>query len=326
MVDLSVANATSYLASRTGVPPGPWKARRLGGGVSNTVLLVESSSARFVIKQSLAKLRVKEDWFADRTRIHREAAAMRALAPHLPPRTVPAVLFEDRENCLYAMEAAPADATDWKLSLLRGDVRVRTAETAATILAAQISATARQPWWQREFGDQTCFDQLRLDPYYRFTAARYPDLVEFFARSIQSSTVNACALTHGDFSPKNLLEFNGSVMVIDFEVVHYGDPSFDAAFLLNHLLLKSIHRPERKSLYAESAAAFWHTLKARLPAGFEWFEQSTIQHLGCLHLARVDGKSPAEYLTREGKQIARRVARSILLDPPDEVLQTFDRP
>jgi hypothetical protein len=114
--------------------------------------------------------------------------------------------------------------------------------------------------------------------------------------------------------------------VIDFEVVHYGDPSFDAAFLLNHLLLKSIHRPEWSGRYAAAAASFWTTLIAALPAGTDWFETSTIAHLGCLHLARVDGKSPAEYIESEpAKERVRRVARSLIVDPPATIAQAFER-
>jgi 5-methylthioribose kinase len=236
------------------------------------------------------------------------------------------VIFGDAENCLYAMEAAPYGAADWKTLLLRGDARSSTVAAAARILGAQIIASWKEPRWQLEFGDQTCFDQLRLDPYYRFTASRHPDLADYFIDRIEACRRQACAMVHGDYSPKNFLVHGDCVTVIDFEVVHYGDPSFDAAFLLNHLLLKCIHRPEWADRYREAAASFWSVLTAALPPRLDWFEASTIGHLGCLHLARVDGKSPAEYITDETtKERVRVIARSLIEDPPSTVAQAFER-
>ena len=107
MIELSVESAGPYLAARNDLPGGPWQVRSLGGGVSNTVLLAECGGSRLVLKQALAKLRVQEDWFADRVRIHRESSAMRSLEPLLPNGAVPRVLFEDRENYIFAMQAAP---------------------------------------------------------------------------------------------------------------------------------------------------------------------------------------------------------------------------
>src|SRR5947207_4777249 len=104
---------------------------------------------------------------------------------------------------------------------------------------------------------------------------------------------------HGDWSPKNFLVSGGAVMAIDFEVIHFGDPSFDSAFLLNHLLLKSYRMPEWRSGLRSLALCFWETLVSTLPGDSDWFEAATIQHLGCLLLARIDGKSPAEYITAD---------------------------
>ncbi|MEZ5356978.1 MAG: aminoglycoside phosphotransferase family protein [Bryobacteraceae bacterium] len=297
-----------YLRAR--VSPGQWRIAALGGGVSNAVFLATSRDRRIVVKQSLGRLRVDEEWLADRERIHRECDALRRLRPHLPEGSLPEVVFEDRENFVFGMEAAPEGALDWKTLLMRGDCDPGVARRAAAIFAALAQAPEKE-----HFAGQHCFDQLRIDPYYRFTAGRHPDLRERFDERIEACR-RPIGLVHGDFSPKNLLVDPGAegVLLIDFEVIHAGDPAFDAAFLLNHLLLKMVHGIEGcRGLALE----FWRGVAEAVD------ERSAIAHLGCLHLARVDGKSPAEYLTPAGRERVRRQARGMILDPPKHMEEIF---
>jgi 5-methylthioribose kinase len=311
MLELSVANAAEYLGY-------PCKATLLGGGVSNTVLLIEAAAQRFVLKQSLGKLRVEQDWFSDRRRIYREASAMRQLAPLLPRGAVPEILFEDRDNYLFAMAAAPQSAEPWKDLLLRGKIDPGVARNIGQMLQTIITQTAGM---RDEFADQTIFDELRLDPYYRSTALRHPDLAPWFHALIEKSRGRKISLVHGDWSPKNFLVHGPAVMAIDFEVIHFGDPSFDSAFLLNHLLLKSFYRPDSCDRYYDAAQRFWAALDQ--PA---WFERATIEHLGGLMLARVDGKSPAEYIREpELKDTIRNFARALITDPPAQVHAVFKK-
>lgn len=325
MFELTPANASAYLAAR-GYNSPVFSIRELGGGVSNTVLLVDSAESRFVLKQALAKLRVEQDWFSDRQRALRESGALRQLAGALPEGAIPAILFEDPPNCLFAMSAAPAQARTWKDLLLDGVISEDTAERIARLQAALIAASWGSPVWRQNLGDLTVFDQLRLDPYYRATARRHPDLASFFDTLIDDARRRAIALTHGDWSPKNFLVDGASVMAIDFEVIHFGDPSFDAAFLLNHLLLKSFHRPEWIAAYTRAAARFWETLISALPPDADWFSASTIAHLGGLMLARIDGKSPVEYLRGEDvRDRVRRFARELILRRPASVEEVLMR-
>ncbi len=317
--ELSTGTAAEYLAARPEAPPGPWSIRELGGGVSNVVLLVEAPSRRFVLKQSLAKLRVEREWLAARERIHRECAALRGLAAAMPAGSLPEVLWDDPDNFLFAMSAAPAEARDWKSRLLEGEAREEVAGRVGSLLAAQMRASWESPEWAARFGDCTNFEQLRLDPYYRATAERHPDLGPRFAALIESCLSRRCALTHGDWSPKNFLVAGGEVMAIDYEVIHYGDPSFDAAFLLNHLTLKSFHRPAGAAAMARLMRRFWETLRAEMPRRTGWFEAAALEHLAGLLLARIDGKSPAEYLTEETRTRVRRFARRLMLDRPASV-------
>ncbi len=328
-MDLSAENAAAYLRERGATKAEP-RIRELGGGVSNTVLLVESDGRRFVLKQALGRLRVAEEWLSDRQRVFRESAALEKLEPYLPQGSLPKVLFEDRDNFLYAMSAAPEGSASWKDLLLEGEIRAETAGRVGELLARLDSVSWRGSSgesgdWEREFGDQTIFDQLRIDPYYRATALRHPDLAPLAARLIEESAARRVCLAHGDWSPKNFLVDGPRVMAIDFEVIHFGDPTFDTAFLLNHLVLKSFYRPQWRDSYAAAGARFWQTYLSGVPRE-DWIEAATLEHLGWLMLARVDGKSPAEYLRDAAlRDRVRRFARDLIADPPGSVAEVFEK-
>lgn len=319
---LTTANVLDYLAERGLADRAESLAvRELGGGVSNIVLLLEWPDRRWVIKQSLEKLRVKDDWRSERGRVYREAESLQALRPALGEAALPEVIHIDRENFLCVMTAAPEGSVSWKESLLAGDVDVGVARQAGLLLGRMINTSRGDPQFQERFRDRTVFDQLRIDPYYRTTAQRHPDvrgpIVQLTANSWNIQT----ALVHGDYSPKNMLVRDGNIFLIDFEVIHWGDPAFDAAFLLNHLFLKALYRAPFAPRYLEAGREFWKALAKEVPdAGSRGFEALTIRHLGGLMLARIDGKSPVEYIQdEETKDLVRRVAKQILRDQPQKL-------
>ena len=124
-------------------------------------------------------------------------------------------------------------------------------------------------------------------------------------------------LVHGDFSPKNLLIGDDGPVILDAECAWYGDPAFDVAFVLNHLLLKGAWRPQWRDRYA---AAF-HALVDAYDAHVHWEPRPALAAriaalLPALMLARVDGKSPVEYLTDDTvKDRVRAFARGLLAAP-----------
>jgi 5-methylthioribose kinase len=314
-----------YLSKRGLVrDPSQLSIRELGGGVSNVVLLVKGPQGRWVGKQSLGKLRVEDDWQSSRERIFREAAAIEGLGSILGG-AVPRVVHVDRENFLYVMTAAPEGSVMWKQPLLEGRVDPGIAEKAGKLLAKMTKASQANPVFEKQFEDRTVFDELRVDPYYRTVAARHPDAAELVRRLIQDSWNIRTALVHGDYSPKNVLVRESDVFLIDFEVVHWGDPSFDTGFLLNHLMLKAFHRPQDAGLYFQAARKFWQALPRELgESAGAGFEAMTVRHLGGLMLARIDGKSPVEYLRDEGtKESVRRVAKRLLREQPRTLEEGF---
>jgi aminoglycoside phosphotransferase (APT) family kinase protein len=315
---LTAENLGPYLAERgLADDPAALSIRELGGGVSNFVSMIEGPGICWVAKQSLGKLRVKDDWRSSRERVFREAAAIQSLGSILDG-AVPHVVHVDRANFLYLMTAAPKGSVVWKQSLLDGHIRVEVAETAGRLLATMIRASQQEPPFREQFADRTVFDELRIDPYYRTTAARHPECSEALGHLIEDSWKIQTSLVHGDYSPKNMLVQGDSVFLIDFEVVHWGDPAFDSAFLVNHLMLKSFHQPQYAERYFQAARTFWQALVSGLSDAITAdFDGMTVRHLGGLMLARMDGKSPAEYIRDEGvKSRVRSTAKRLLTEPP----------
>ena len=338
---LDAGNAAAYLARRGVITPvaaasDTTTASILGGGVSNTVVCIAGAGVpggALVVKQSLPQLRVAQEWLADQSRIHREWASIRYLADILPPGAVPRIVDQDDANFIYVMTAAPPDGVNWKDALLAGHIDAAVAGQVGRLLGRMHRATAitdgRIPAALRPFADQRSFVQLRIDPYHRATAAAHPDLADAITAAADRMLGQPLAMVHGDYSPKNVIvsgagraaaddtNNDAAVMLLDFEVVHLGNPVFDLAFMLNHLTLKALHRPELANQYNRAAASFWSEYAAAAatpPALASDLERDTIQQLGVLLLARVDGKSPVEYITAAAaKANVRRLARAILL-------------
>jgi aminoglycoside phosphotransferase (APT) family kinase protein len=338
MYELSAENVAAYLRAteRVGVDEAIG-ARELAGGVSNLVLLVEmpAREERFVVKQARSRLRVAEEWLCPVERIWREVEVLR-LCGELVQRQfkvqsskfkveagIPSVLWEDRENYAYAMTAAPHEHRTWKEMLLAGEIEEsrRLAVACGELLAAIHAGSWENRDVAEQLDDRTYFEQLRIEPYYHWIAARHPDLSAPIERLIESVATHRRCLVHGDFSPKNLLVWPGHLMLIDFEVGHYGDPAFDLGFFLTHLVLKSVWAGDRGSEYRQIPDLFWQTYRAAMlrtvdAREVEMLEQGMLVNLAGCMLARVDGKSPVDYLRERQQEIVRAIARKWLAQPP----------
>jgi 5-methylthioribose kinase len=142
------------------------------------------------------------------------------------------------------MNCAPDPATTWKALLMAGTIDVRIAERAGTLLGQIHARSASKSELLHAFEDCSYFDELRLDPYLRTTAERHPALSVPLATLLDELSSTHVCLVHGDYSPKNLLVLeNGSILLLDHEVAHWGNPAFDTAFALSHLCLKALKFP-----------------------------------------------------------------------------------
>jgi 5-methylthioribose kinase len=278
------------------------------------------------MKQSLEKLDVVADWRSERSRIFHEALALQKLRPVLGPAALPEVIHTDNERFLFIMTAAPVDSQSWKESLLARRADSQVARNAGILLAKIINASRDDATLSAEFWDRAVFYQLRVEPYYRATASRHPELRREFHDLVTTSINIRTSLVHGDYSPKNMLVLGENIFLIDFEVVHWGDPSFDAAFLMNHLFLKAFHLPAVSEQFIALVDDFWKALLAGLgPKAAMGIEFMTLRHLGGLMLARIDGKSPVEYIQDSAtKERVRKAARRILVEGPRNLEHAAD--
>ncbi|GAB2857075.1 aminoglycoside phosphotransferase family protein [Actinocorallia aurea] len=302
-----------HLAARGLVTaPDRTKALPLTGGVSNDVFAVSGPGIDVVVKRALPVLRVARQWEADVARIGIEARALRA-AHARTPEAVPAVL--DFDSGYLVIERAPRSWTNWRDDLLAGVVDTEVARALGRALGTWQRHTAGDGALLADFGDRTVFSQLRADPFHREVALAHPDLAPAVEETLAAMFGARDCLVHGDLSPKNILASAGQMWVLDWEVAHIGDATFDPAFLLSHLLLKSVHAPHRAALHRGLAETFLSTFTREVKDAVAHDPRQLVRQIGVLLVARVDGKSPAPYLTEPERLRTRALGRALLTDP-----------
>jgi aminoglycoside phosphotransferase (APT) family kinase protein len=304
------------------LPPGETPCfARLTGGVSSDIWRVDLVRGPVCVKRALAKLRVAADWRAPIERNAYEAAWMRHAAA-IVPNAVPPLLGQDEQAGVLVMAYLPQDRyRGWKPDLLAGRAEPEVAAAVGTRLACIHAGTAHNPTIAVSFPTDRIFFDIRLEPYLEATARAHPDRAAALHHLAAVTAASKKALVHGDVSPKNILVGPDGPVFLDAECAWYGDPAFDVAFCLNHLLLKCLAVPAA----ADGFLGCFDALAQSYLRGVGWESAAALEAraahlLPGLLLGRVDGKSPVEYLTEEAqKERVRQVARR-LLDRPVERL------
>jgi aminoglycoside phosphotransferase (APT) family kinase protein len=294
----------------------------LRGGVSSDIWRVDLPGRSMCVKRALAKLRVGSDWYAPVSRNRYEWEWLR-LAAKIVPRSVPTPLAHDPQLGLFAMSFLNAVSYPlWKQQLLAGQVDLGTAARVGHLLATLHNATAGRQDVAAAFDTTENFHALRLEPYLLATAVRHPDLQPELSALAARTGQARIALVHGDVSPKNILVGSDAPVLLDAECAWYGDPAFDVAFCLNHFLLKSVFLPQHRDdlLRAFEAMAASYLDEVRFEKRTE-LEARTASLLPALTLARIDGKSPVEYLAGRpvDQDLVRRLARPLIARPVDSL-------
>ena len=290
----------------------------LTGGVASDIWLVRAGEERFVVKRALAKLRVEADWRVPVGRNASEAAWLET-ANAAAPGSAPHVLAHAPELGFFAMDyLPPATHPVWKTELRAGRADAEFAGKVGAKLGAIHAATAGRAQIAPNFNDDALFRAIRLEPYLEFTAARHPALKPPLEALAARTLETRLALVHGDVSPKNILVSPRGPVFLDAECAWYGDPAFDLAFCLNHLLLKCLWTRSAAPAFLDGFAvltrAYLEKVQWEAP---EDIERRAASLLPALLLARIDGKSPVEYVTSEKtKQGVRDFAAPLIAAPP----------
>lgn len=311
-------------------PDATARGERLTGGVSSDIWRIDTPTGPICIKRALAKLRVAADWRAPIERNVYEARWMRH-ANAAVPGSAPAILGQDTASGALAMAYLPPDNHPlWKAQLRDGHADPAFAAAVAVTLARIHAASAADPTVPAQFPTDAIFYDIRLEPYLVATGRAHPDLTDRFQALVAATQANKRALVHGDVSPKNILDGPAGPVFLDAECAWWGDPAFDLAFCLNHLLLKCLWTPSATAGFL----ACFDAMVTAYRAGVAWEAPDAIEAraaalLPGLFLARVDGKSPVEYITSDSdRDRVRRVARPLLITPPvrlDVVRQAWTR-
>jgi aminoglycoside phosphotransferase (APT) family kinase protein len=284
----------------------------LTGGVSCDVWKVEAPSGPIVVKRPLPQLRVAAEWLAP---VERGTSEVRWLkrARGVDPRIVPEVLAELPGHA-FAMRFLPGCPV-WKDELMAGRVDAGFAAQVGQGIAAVHAATAFNDADRADFPNDDMFRALRVDPFLLHVARQDSELAPALTALADDLSSRKIALVHGDVSPKNILVSADGPVFLDAECAVYGDPAFDLAFCTTHLLLKAVWSGDVR--LNEAAAV----LVSAYRAGIDWEDADDLllragKLTAALLLARVEGKSPAPYLTDpEHKRVVRDQARTLILAP-----------
>lgn len=300
-------------------------AQPLTGGVSSAIYRVDLRSGPCCIKQALPRLKVAKLWEVPVERVFAEIAWLRE-AQRIVPGHVPRVLGEDAGSRSFIMEFLGPQYRNWKSELLAHRVDPATAQATGDVLGRVHAATADREDIARRFATDANFHALRLEPYLVEAARVHPDLSGPLMQAVERTAATRRVLVHGDVSPKNILVGPAGPVLLDAECAWYGDPAFDVAFCLNHFLLKAVHLPPQAWALLQCFDAF----VAAYLGHVHWEPAAALEEriawlLPGLALARIDGKSPVEYLDAPTREVVRRRAIDLLREPSRSPAQVAQR-
>ena len=302
--------------------------RVLRGGVSNrTVWVGRGGKGCWVLKQALERLRVETEWRCSADRIYREAEGMRWLATLAPPGSITNLVFEDRGEHVLGMHAVPEPHSNWKTTLLSGNVGSDELRKFGQLLGAiHRNAKLAGSRLRETFADRRYFESLRLEPFYEYTAETVPEAGPFLRELAAETRSIELTLVHGDYSPKNILVHRGELVLLDHEVIHWGDPMFDVGFAVAHLLCKAHHVRSLRETFAGAALLFWEHYRfstCGCLAPGDSARRAARHAMACL-LARAAGRSPVEYLGADARKRQVAVVASLVQRPPATLLELTD--
>ncbi len=295
----------------------------LSGGVSSDIWRVDTAGASYCAKCALPRLKVTALWEAPTARNAEEVRWLRTVRPWIGEQAAEVIAADEQRGIAVLAWYDPQRWRNWKVELLSGRVSIELAGRLGRLLGTIARLGAERQDLACSFDNQTLFEALRIDPFFRHLLTRYPVVATLIAELEEQQNT----LIHGDFSPKNILvDDKGDIRILDAECATWGCAGFDPGYLLAHLLLKLEHTGNRALLSA--AKHFWqcYLMETRRPDRVrnqahpllkeqDLARQVSLTLAGVL-LARVDGKSTVDYLTDTQQRSVRARALTLLSQPP----------
>jgi len=321
---MSIENSdilNNYLQKKGLTAPGEnVQIRVLVGGVSAKTVYVDMTEP-LVIKQALPQLKTASEWLCDPARILIEHLGLKWLHDHLPKGSVPKPILCDEENHLIVMEGIAPPVETLKEILLKGFISESYIRSFGELLGIIHKKGMNDSQAHKIFHNRDFFINLRMEPYYRYTSIKLPQFRSFYEDLIKSTLDHQVTLVHGDYSPKNILIKEERLILLDHEVMHYGDPTFDVGFSLTHFLSKANHLNDTR--FVDAALLSWKSYRSVFNFEADNFEERCMKHLlGCM-LARIYGKSPLEYLTGSEQKWQFKIVTMLINEIPRTLTQLF---
>ena len=297
----------------------------LSGGVASDIARVAVGDQLYCVKFALPKLRVAADWFAPVERNFAEYSWLQTVASIAPENAVHLYGHSGQAHGFVMEFLAGKDTYLLKTEMLAG--RGQESEAAAIGgLLGRIHAASTVPGFDASpFANQTDFHAIRIEPYLVHTATKHTDLAPMIHDMADALFTADNVLIHGDVSPKNIMFRGTHPFMLDAECATMGDACFDLAFCLNHFILKAVHVPARRADYLTFCSTLWRAYAPQIT----WEDAAGLEARMCrllpmLMLARVDGKSPVEYLNDANRDLVVSISSPLIRNPVPALSQLVE--
>jgi len=294
----------------------------LSGGVASDIARVQIVAQKYCVKFALPKLKVQADWYVPVQRNAAEYAWLKVVEKVAPGNSIK---LHGHSSKLYGFVMEYLEGDDvylWKQALLSEAADQNEAWKVGELLGRIHAASVDSEFDSQAFHNQDDFLAIRIEPYLHYTASVHSDLGSVIEPIAELLYASRRVLVHGDVSPKNIFFRGQAAIILDAECATMGDACFDPAFCLNHLVLKAIHLPHSQIQNLQSVMSFWQAYRSYV----NWEPVSELERRICrllpvLMLARIDGKSPVEYLSEFDRDRVRKMARLLIKFPPHRLDQ-----
>ncbi len=270
---------------------------KLKSGDLGTLFNVVSSDKRWIFKQISSKLDGDKKISAAEL-LKREADCLVYLSDILHSRSAPQLVHSDPDNHICLMTGIPENTLSWDHNLVHRQVDADIAADVGSLLGSIHRLSYGDEKASQQLGDKRLFSECRLDPIYIPITEKYPRFADQIGSHATALVTSSICFVHGNYIPENVLITQGRLLITDFEMGHFGHPSFDVCTMLAHLTLKIIQSWASKEDYLPLLGSFWNAyVRAASFESESWHERSFLPHLGCALLGFLEDQTSSAKVT-----------------------------